>query len=292
MASAGTIDTRVAGRTTGVTAYIRRNVPFSVGLGILWLVAMVLVAIFADQLRPYGITTMDLTSRLASPGSAEHWLGTDELGRDVLSRLMQSIRVSLVIAFGATIISAVFGTVLGFAAAQFRGFVEHLVLMLADFQAALPFLIMSLAVLAFFGSSMTLLVCLMGFYGWERYARIARGLGIAANAQGYAASVVQLGATPARVYFRHILPNVASTLIVSMTLTFPEIILMESGLSFLGLGVQPPETSLGNMVGFGREYLTRAPWIMLAPAAVIMLTTLSISLVGDWLRDRLDPTLR
>ncbi|WJR69104.1 ABC transporter permease [Neorhizobium sp. CSC1952] len=270
---------------------LRRNLPFTVGLGILWLFAMVAVAIFADQIRPYNITAMDLTSRLSHPGGLKHLLGTDELGRDVLSRLIQSIRVSLVIAFGATIISAVFGTVLGFAAAQFRGFVEHLVLVLADFQAALPFLIMSLAVLAFFGSSMVLLVCLMGFYGWERYARIARGLAISAGAQGYAASVVQLGATPARVYFRHILPNVASTLIVSMTLTFPEIILMESGLSFLGLGVQPPETSLGNMVGFGREYLTRAPWIMLAPSIVIMLTTLSISIVGDWLRDRLDPTI-
>ena len=132
----------------------------------------------------------------------------------------------------------------------------------------------------------------MGFYGWERYARIARGLAISASAQGYAAAVVQLGAKPSRVYLRHILPNVASTLIVSMTLTFPEIILMESGLSFLGLGVQPPESSLGNMVGFGREYLTRAPWIMLAPSAVIVMTTLSISLLGDWLRDRLDPTIR
>ena len=180
---------------------------------------------------------------------------------------------------------------MGFLAAQFRGVVEHLVLTLADFQAALPFMILSLSVLAFFGTSMTLLVCLMGFYGWERYARIARGLAISASAQGYAAAVVQLGATPMRVYLKHILPNVASTLIVSMTLTFPEIILMESSLSFLGLGVQPPETSLGNMVGFGREYLTRAPWIMLAPAVVIMLTTLSISLVGDWLRDKLDPTL-
>ncbi|MCZ4091745.1 Oligopeptide transport system permease protein OppC [Ensifer psoraleae] len=276
----------------GLISYLRRHVPFSVGLGIFWLAAMVLVACFADALRPYGITAMDLTNRLASPGNAKHWLGTDELGRDVLSRLIQSIRVSLVIAFGATILSAVFGTALGFAAAKFRGAVEHLVLVLADFQAALPFLIMSLAVLAFFGSSMVLLVCLMGFYGWERYARIARGLAISASAQGYAAAVVQLGATPARVYLRHILPNVASTLIVSMTLTFPEIILMESGLSFLGLGVQPPETSLGNMVGFGREYLTRAPWIMLAPALVIMLTTLSISLVGDWLRDKLDPTVR
>ncbi|MEV4610342.1 ABC transporter permease [Neorhizobium sp. LMR1-1-1.1] len=269
-----------------------RKLPFSVGFGIAWLVAMVLVAFLADLIRPYGITAMDLRARLSLPGNPAHLLGTDELGRDVLSRLIQSIRVSLAIAFGATIISAVFGTALGFAAAKFRGAVEHIVLVLADFQAALPFLIMSLAVLAFFGSSMPLLIGLMGFYGWERYARIARGLAISASAQGYAAAVVQLGATPTRVYMKHILPNVASTLIVSMTLTFPEIILMESGLSFLGLGVQPPETSLGNMVGFGREYLTRAPWIMLAPAFVIMMTTLSISLVGDWLRDKLDPTLR
>jgi len=269
-----------------------RKVPFSVSFGIVWLIGMVVVAVFADVIRPYGITAMDLRARLSLPGNPAHLLGTDELGRDVLSRLLQSIRVSLAIAFGATIISAVFGTVLGFAAAKFRGVVEHLVLVLADFQAALPFLIMSLAVLAFFGSSMPLLIGLMGFYGWERYARIARGLAISASAQGYASAVVQLGATPGRVYLHHILPNVASTLIVSMTLTFPEIILMESGLSFLGLGVQPPETSLGNMVGFGREYLTRAPWIMLAPAFVIMVTTLSISLVGDWLRDKLDPTLR
>jgi peptide/nickel transport system permease protein len=277
-----------------LTRFIRqvRKVPFSVGFGIFWLAAMVFVAFFADMIRPYGITAMDLRARLSMPGNPTHLLGTDELGRDVLSRLIQSVRVSLAIAFGATIISAVVGTTLGFAAAKFRGAVEHFVLVLADFQAALPFLIMSLAVLAFFGSSMPLLIGLMGFYGWERYARIARGLAISASAQGYASAVVQLGATPMRVYMKHILPNVASTLIVSMTLTFPEIILMESGLSFLGLGVQPPETSLGNMVGFGREYLTRAPWIMLAPAFVIMMTTLSISLVGDWLRDKLDPTLR
>ncbi|KQV19950.1 peptide ABC transporter permease [Rhizobium sp. Root1203] len=291
MATAEFSETMPARKAPAWISRLRRTVPPLVALCIFWLMAMVVIAVFADQVRPYHITAMDLSSRLTAPGTAKHWLGTDELGRDVLSRLIQSIRISLVIAFGATLLSAVFGTLLGFAAARFRGFVEHLVLMLADFQAALPFLVMSLAVLAFFGSSMILLVCLMGFYGWERYARIARGLAIAAGAQGFAAAVVQLGATPMRVYLRHILPNVASTLIVSMTLTFPEIILMESGLSFLGLGVQPPESSLGNMVGFGREYLTRAPWIMLAPATVIMLTTLSISLVGDWLRDKLDPTV-
>lgn len=269
----------------------RPRLPLSVQLALFWLLAMVVCAVFADVLRPYPITRMDLGARLAPPGTPGHWLGTDELGRDVLSRLIQSVRASLIIAFGATILSAVFGTLLGFIAARFRGVVEHVVVMLADFQAALPFLIMSLAVLAFFGSSMLLLVGLMGFYGWERYARITRGLAISAGAQGYAAAVVQLGATPSRVYLRHILPNVASTLIVSMTLTFPEIILMESSLSFLGLGVQPPDTSLGNMVGFGREYLTTAPWIMLSPAVVIVATTLAISLAGDWLRDRLDPTL-
>lgn len=276
----------------GLLSRMRVQMPFLIWFSVLWLIAMVLIAIFADVLRPYEITKMDLTARMATPGTPGHWLGTDDLGRDVLTRLLQSIRVSLVIAFGATILSAVFGTTLGFLAGQFRGWVEQVVMALADFQAALPFLIMSLAVLAFFGTSMVLLVCLMGFYGWERYARIARGLAISASAQGYAGAVVQLGAKPARVYLRHILPNVASTLIVSMTLTFPEIILMESGLSFLGLGVQPPETSLGNMVGFGREYMTRAPWIMLAPSVIIVLTTLSISLLGDWLRDRLDPTIR
>jgi peptide/nickel transport system permease protein len=258
---------------------------------VVWLAGMLFVAAFAEQLRPYGITAFDLRNRLAAPGNPAHWLGTDELGRDVLSRLIVSIRVSLLIAFGATAMAAVLGTLLGFLAAQFRGLVEQAVLMLIDAQAALPFLILALAVLAFFGNSLPLFVCLMGLYGWERHARIARGLALAADAQGYAAAVRQLGAGPVRVYLRHILPNIASTLIVSATLAFPEVILLESGLSFLGLGIQPPMTSLGNMIGYGREYLTRAPWILLAPSAVVVLTTFCVSVLGDWLRDRLDPTL-
>ena len=268
------------------------NVPISVTVAVCWITAMLVLAISADQIAPYGFTKFDLRNRLAQPGHAAHWLGTDELGRDVLSRLIVSIRISLLIAFGATAISAVAGTTLGFLAAHFRGLVEQAVLMLSDFQASMPFLILALAVLAFFGNSLPLLIGLMGLFGWERYARIARGLAISANAQGYAAAVRQLGATPQRVYLRHILPNIASTLIVSMTLVFPEVILLESGLSFLGLGVQPPMTSLGNMVGYGREYLTRAPWIMLAPAVTIVVTTLAVSVIGDWLRDRLDPTLQ
>jgi peptide/nickel transport system permease protein len=270
--------------------------PPLVMFGLFWLSAMLLIALLADLVSPYAYTALDLRNRLSPPigfgGNWLHPLGTDELGRDVASRLIYSIRTSLLIAFGATIIGAAIGTSLGFLAAHFRGFVEQVVLALVDFSASLPFLILALSVLAFFGNSMVLFVCLLGLHAWERYARIARGLAISAGAQGYAAAVRQLGATPWRIYGRHVLPNIASTLIVSMTLAFPEIILLESGLSFLGLGVQPPETSLGSMVGYGREYLTRAPWILLAPAATIVLTTLSVSLIGDWLRDRLDPTLR
>jgi len=273
----------------------RAPVPTLALAALVWVALMLLVAIFADQLRPYGITQFDLRNRLAPPlgfgGVSAHPLGTDELGRDVLSRLLVSVRISLLIAFGATALAGLLGTTLGFLAAHFRGWVEQAVLMLVDFQAALPFLILALAVLAFFGNSLPLFVCLMGLYGWERHARIARGLAVSADAQGYAAAVRQLGAGPWRVYLRHVLPNIASTLIVSATLSFPEVILLESGLSFLGLGIQPPMTSLGNMIGYGREYLTRAPWILLAPSGVVVLTTFSVSVLGDWLRDRLDPTL-
>ncbi len=261
-----------------------------------WIALIVFVVAFARFIAPYEFMAMDLKARLTPPvffgGNWTHPLGTDELGRDVLSRLMISIQISMVIAFLSTLIAAVVGVTLGFTAAYFRGRVEHVVLMLIDAQASMPFMIIALAVLAFLGNSLFLFVVLMGFYGWERIARIARGLAISANERGYATAVRDLGASPLRIYARHILPNIASTLIVSLTLNFPEVILLESGLSFLGLGVQPPMTSLGNMVGYGRDYIQSAPWIMLVPSAAIVLTTLSISIVGDWMLDLFDPTLK
>jgi len=271
------------------------SMPLVIKICALWVALVLLIALSADLIAPYSYSQLDLLARLTPPvflgGSTSHWLGTDELGRDVLSRLIFSVRISLLVAFISTLLSAVVGVLMGFAAAHFRGWVEQLVLTLVDFQASMPFMIIALAVLAFFGNTLPLFIALMGFYGWERSARIARGLTIAANEQGYAAAVYDLGASPWRVYVLHILPNIASTLIVSVTLTFPEVILLESGLSFLGLGVQPPMTSLGNMVGYGREYLQTAPWILLAPSLFIVVTTFSVSMLGDWLRDRLDPTL-
>lgn len=270
--------------------------PFFVALCIAWLVATVFVAFAVELIAPYHYAQIDLRARLQPPvfmgGEWRHVLGTDELGRDVASRLFYSIRMSLLVALLGTAIGAAIGTLLGFLAAHFRGLVDDAVMVAVDFQASMPFMIIALSVLAFFGNSLPLFIALMGLFGWERYARLVRGMTLSAKEHGYAVAVRQLGASPWRVYGRHVLPNIASVLIVNITLNFPEHIILETGLSFLGLGVQPPLTSLGNMVGHGREYLQSAWWIAVFPGIAIVLTTLSMSIVGDWARDRLDPTLR
>ena len=201
-----------------VARAVRPSAPVAVRLAFGWIALMILLGAFADLLRPYAITAVDLAARLKPPlgfgGMAAHPLGTDELGRDVLSRLLVSIRISLLIAFGATALGTFMGATLGLLAAHRRGFVEQIVLMLIDVQAALPFIILALSVLAFFGNSLPLLIMLLALYGWERHARVARGLALAANAQGYMLAVRQIGAGAWRRYTRHMLPNIAATLIV------------------------------------------------------------------------------
>jgi peptide/nickel transport system permease protein len=255
-----------------------------------------LVSLAADLLAPYHYTTQDLSNRLKPPvflgGPPQYWLGTDELGRDIVSRLIYATRFSIVIAILGTTIGAMLGTVLGFVAAHFRGAVEEGIMMLVDAQASIPFMLLALAVLAFFGNDLTLFVLILGINGWETYARLARGMVLSANTQGYAVAVRALGARPFLIYRRHILPNIASVLIVQFTLNFPQTIMLETSMSFLGLGIQPPLTSLGQMLGAGRAHLLSSWWIAVLPGTMIFATTLSISIVGDWLRDRLDPTLR
>ena len=273
---------------------MRKTPSTTVWIAIGWLGIVLLLALFGGGLTD-GARHLDLPNRLQSPalfgGKSSYLFGTDELGRNMLARLIASIRVSLMIAFGATLIGTIIGTSLGFLAAERRGWVEQVVLALVDFQASLPFLIVALALLAIFGNSLLLFMLLMSLHGWERHARVARATALEANAQGYAEASRQLGASSWRVYAMHILPNIAGALIVSASIAFPEIVLLESGLSFLGLGVQPPMTSLGAMVGFGRDYIDIAPWILVQPSLVIVATTLSINVIGDWLRDRLDRTI-
>jgi peptide/nickel transport system permease protein len=275
---------------------MRRRWPTVIVLAFVWVGLVVGAGAFAGLLAPHNYQAMDLRARLAPPalfgGDWNHVLGTDELGRDVFSRLLASIRVSLSVALAGTIIGATLGTVLGFLAAHFRGWFDDLVMMLVDAQAAIPFIIVALTIIAFFGNTLSLFVIVVGLYGWQTYARLARGMALSITRRGYITAVTAVGARPGRVYLRHVLPNIAGVLIVNATIGFPEVILLETALSFLGLGIQPPLSSLGNMLSYGRSYLENAWWIAVLPGIVLSLTTLAVSLIGDWVRDRLDPTLR
>lgn len=283
-----------AGRTVDLGAF--RAVPLSIWLAGAFLVLISAAGMFAPVLAPFGLDEQNLAMRLAPPafagGLPAHLLGTDELGRDILSRLLFSIRTSLVTALLGTVSAALIGSAIGSLAALRGGALGSALMGLVDVQASLPFFILAIAVFAFFGNSLLILVIVIGLNGWEVYARVARGLVLAEHSKDYAEAVRLQGAPPLHIFTRHILPNIAGILFVKMTLSFPGTILLESGLSFLGLGVQPPLTSLGLMVGTGREYLLLAPWLALIPGLVICFTTLSVSLLGDWARDRLDPKLR
>lgn len=260
------------------------------------LVSVAVIAVIGNVFTPYTPTQQNLLARLQFPGllggNPDYPLGTDRIGRDMVARLISGLRMSLSVAIAGTFIGALFGSLIGFIAAHYRGWTDESLMMLVDFQASLPFILITLTLLAFFGNSMTLFIVLMGLFGWENYARLARGVVLSAKSQPYAQAIVAMGASNSRLYVRHILPNIASALIVQITLTFPQIILLETALSFLGLGIQPPLTSLGQILGEGRDYLSTAWWIAVWPGALIFLVTLSMSILGDWLRDRLDPMLR
>ncbi len=263
----------------------------------IYIAFILFVAVFGFLFQPYPHTKMDLFNQLQPPvfmdgGSWQHIFGTDDLGRDVLSRLITGLRLSVLIGVIGTVIGAVLVSFLGIAAAHFRGWLEEVLMMLVDVQVSLPFIIFALAVLAFVGNSLVILVIVVGIDGWERYARLARSMVLSANGQDYVLAVRSLGLSNFNIYKRHVLPNILGTLVVQATINLPGVILLESTLSFLGLGVQPPMTSLGQILGVGRDYLILAPWIAVLPGMVIFFLSLSIAIVGDWLRDRLDPTLK
>jgi peptide/nickel transport system permease protein len=211
-------------------------------------------------------------------------LGTDDLGRDVFARIVTSLLTSLTIGLGATVISAAIGTTIGILAAHMGGWVDQLIVAAVDAQVSVPFIIISLTLTAIFGNNLVLFVFILGLFGWERYTRLARAMTMASRGRGYVLAMKTLGFSWPRIYLRHVLPNIASTLLVTATITFPEIILLETSLSFLGLGIQPPMTSLGNMLGFGRSYLLTGWWIAVVPGVCIFLCALAVSVIGDWAR--------
>jgi peptide/nickel transport system permease protein len=275
----------------------RWRIPPLIAICLAFLLLLTLAAIFAPLLTAQDPLKQALAIRNRPPtwvtgGSTAHLFGTDNLGYDIFSRVLYGARISLGIGVIATIIGALLGTFLGLIAGFFRGPAEWVIMLLVDAQLATPFLVIAIAAIAAFGKGLPILVALAGISGWMLFARACRSVVISLREREFVSAARALGATDGRILFHHILPNIWSTILVIVTIDLRRIILFEATLSFLGLGVQPPQPSWGSMIDKGREYLDTAWWISVFPGAALMLTVLAVSLVGDWLRDELDPTLR
>jgi peptide/nickel transport system permease protein len=273
---------------------LRRDLPALAGLGVI--AAAVVVAAFAPALAPSDPVKNRLLDRLTPPmwaqgGSSRHPLGTDTLGRDVLSRLLHGARISLIVGLAAVLVAGVVGGGLGLVAGYRGGWADDLLMRLGDIQLAFPVLLLGVAVIAVLGASLTNMILVLGASGWVTYARIARGETLSLKERDFVAAARALGAPARHVVARHLLPNVLPPLLVVTTFSVARTIIAEASLSFLGLGLPPPTPSWGAMLDEGRNYITTGWWLALFPGLAILLLVLAINLCGDWLRDALDPRI-
>ncbi len=262
-----------------------------ISLGAVVLIA--LSAVLAPILAPFDPSALDLRARLQPPawldgGSMRHPLGTDATGRDILSRLLYGGRVSLTIGVAACLLGMLVGTPLGLLSGFARGAWDHVIMYLVDLQLSMPFLLLAIAVSLVLGTTVPVLIWIAALSTWPYYARLVRGAVLSLRDQEFVTSAVALGARPWRVMFRHLLPSLVSPIVVLLTLNLGRIVLLESGLSFLGIGVQPPTPSWGNMIDSGRGYLNTAWWISIMPSLALMVLTMAVGTLGDWLRDKAD----
>jgi peptide/nickel transport system permease protein len=261
------------------------------------LTIFVVVTVLSPLFRLPGPTEQDLRARFSPPtisltGLGPHPLGTDQLGRDLLSRTVYGGRITLFVASAAVVLGGVVGVLLGLLSGYAGGIVDRIVMRFADAQLAIPLTLLALLVVAAMGPSLQNLIIVLAVVGWIRYARITRGQVLSLRNRDFVQSARAIGASHARIMFQHILPNVMPAAVVVATLELARVIVLEAGLSFLGLGIQPPWPSWGRMLAEGRFYVTRAWWLITFPGVAMMLTVLSVSLVGDWLRDHFDPRMR
>lgn len=271
--------------------------PWLIRLCFIWVIGLVFVAVFASAIAPHDPLKQNLRTRNIPPvwetgGSWDHPFGTDQIGYDILSRTIYGARPSLEIGAIAAVIGLVIGTSLGLLAGYFRGPADSLIMLLADAQLSTPFLVIAIAAVAAFGQSMMILIVLAGVSGWMGFARTIRAQVLSLRNREFVVASQAIGADSWRILWRHMLPNIISTTIVLITIQLRGLILFEASMSFLGLGVPPPNPSWGSMISNGRDYLLSSWWISVIPGIALMLTVLTTSFIGDWLRDVLDPTLR
>ena len=252
---------------------------------------LVAIAVLAPALAPWDPNKTDMKRILEGP-STKHWLGTDQIGRDVLSRLLYGSRISLAVGFVSVGIAVLIGIVLGAAAGYHGGIVDAFIMRLVDLMLVFPRFFLLLAVLAFLKPSIWTIMAVIGLTGWMGVTRLVRAEFLALREREFVIWSESIGAGALRVIFKHILPNALAPVLVAMTLGIPAAILTESGLSFLGLGVQPPYATWGNILNDGKDLITYAWWLTLYPGLAILVTVLSYNLMGEGIRDALDPRLR
>jgi len=238
----------------------------------------------------------NLLQRLQPPAlfskASEHFLGTDQLGRDILSRLIYGARISLFVSLCSILIAIFLGVTLGMLAGYYGGWFDNLLMRIGDVQLSIPFLVLAISVIAVLGSGLVNVVLILGVTGWIQFGRVVRAETMHIKEREFVSSAIALGASDIRILFVHILPNIIPTTIVLTTFQFALLIIVESSLSFLGLGVQPPAASWGSMINDGKTYIQTAWWLSTIPGCMITLLVLGANLFGDWLRDRLDPHLQ
>jgi oligopeptide transport system permease protein len=257
-------------------------------IGLVVLICMIILSVLANWISPYSYETQDLNLG-ASPPSAEHWLGTDTLGRDLFTRILYGGRVSLMVGFLATAVALSIGVAWGTISGYIGGRLDNLMMRTVDILYAMPFTIFIILLMVVFGQNIYLLFLAIGAVEWLTMARIVRGQVLTIRNQEYIDAAICLGLSRRRIIWGHVLPNVLGPIIVYTTLTIPNVILLESFLSFLGLGIQPPQSSWGVLISSGVETMEEYPWLLIYPAAVLSLTLFSLNFLGDGLRDALDP---
>jgi peptide/nickel transport system permease protein len=261
------------------------------------LFVLVTPAVFADQVAPHDPFKGNILERLQPPawlegGTWNHPLGTDKLGRDMLSRIIYGARISLTIAAISIVCGGLVGTTLGLIAGYWGGLWDHVIMRLVDIKISIPSILLALILAAAMGPSYFTVIIVVALTLWTRYARLVRGEVLSLRHQDFVAKARVAGATTPRIILRHLLPNVVNTIIVLATLEVGVVIILEASLSFLGAGIPPPNPAWGLMVADGRALVINAWWLSFFPGLAILLTVLSMNLLGDWLRDRLDPKLR
>ncbi len=272
-----------------IARHVLRN-PLSLS-GLIIIFLLILLAILAPFIAPYDPFATDPLQKLQPP-SAEHLMGTDGLGRDILSRVLYGTRISLWIAILILVTAGIFGTVVGIVAGYAGGFLDNILMRVTDIFMAFPRLILAMAIAAALGPSLTNVVIAISFGAWTVFARLARSRAIAVREEDFVEAARALGAGNLRILFKHILPMALSPVIVQATLSMGGIILTAAGLGFLGFGAQPPTPEWGVMVSDGRNFMPHGWWVSTFPGLAIMITVLGFNLLGDGIRDILDPRMR